>query len=48
MTPEKLLPLKAVYSYYFPEVRSIIDRLTAAYPHDLLRFSNEVHQEPVK
>ena len=35
MTPEKLLPLKAVYSYYFPEVRNVIDRLTAAYPHDL-------------
>ncbi len=37
MTSEKqnkTLPLKAVYCYYFPEVRSIIDRVVAAYPHE--------------
>jgi|CXWL01.1.fsa_nt_gi hypothetical protein len=31
---EKTLPLKAVYSYYFPEVRRIIDSITSAYPHE--------------
>ncbi len=41
MKTEKLLPLNAVYSYYFPEVRSIIDRLTATYPHDVFLQSIE-------
>lgn len=34
MKSEKLLPLKAVYSYYFPEVRKIIDQIAANYPHE--------------
>lgn len=41
MNSEKLHPLKAVYSYYFPEVRGIIDRITAAYPHDIYLQSIE-------
>ena len=28
-------PLKAVYSYYYPEVRDIISRVTADYPHEV-------------
>ncbi len=31
---EKTMPLKAVYSYYFPEVRTIIDKIAADYPHE--------------
>lgn len=41
MKTEKLRPLSAVYSYYFPEVRDIIDRLTATYPHDIFLQSIE-------
>jgi len=32
---KKTLPLKAVYCYYFPEVRRIIDQVSANYPHDI-------------
>ena len=32
--PEPIQPLKAVYSYYFPEVRQIIDHIAANYPHE--------------
>ncbi len=28
-------PLKAVYCYYFPEVRKIIDEATSSYPHEI-------------
>lgn len=28
-------PLKAVYCYYFPEVRKIIDEVVSSYPHDI-------------
>lgn len=32
---EKTLPLKSVYSYYFPETRKIIDGLVKNYPHEI-------------
>lgn len=28
------MPLKAVYAYYFPEVREVIDKIVADYPHE--------------
>lgn len=31
---EKPAPLKAVYCYYFPEVRAIINQIVAEYPHE--------------
>lgn len=31
---EKVMPLKAVYAYYFPEVRTIIDKIASNYPHE--------------
>ena len=31
---EKVMPLKAVYAYYFPEVRGIIDKVDENYPHE--------------
>lgn len=41
MAPKKLFPLKAVYSYYYPEVRKIVDKLTAIYPHNIFLQSIE-------
>lgn len=32
---EVILPLKPVYSYYFPEVRQIIDHVVTDYPHEI-------------
>ena len=35
MNKEKTFPLKAVYCYYFPEVRKIIDQVSSNYPHEV-------------
>lgn len=32
---EPTRPLKAVYCYYFPEIRSIIDQVASDYPHEV-------------
>jgi hypothetical protein len=33
--PDRIAPMTTVYSYYLPEVRPIVDRLVADYPHDV-------------
>lgn len=38
---ETVMPLKAVYSYYFPEVRRVIDHIAANYPHETFLQSIE-------
>jgi histidinol-phosphate/aromatic aminotransferase/cobyric acid decarboxylase-like protein len=38
---EKTMPLKAVYAYYFPEVRAVIDKIAANYPHETFLQSVE-------
>ncbi len=38
---EKIMPLKAVYAYYFPEVREVIDKIAAEYPHETFLKSVE-------
>jgi histidinol-phosphate/aromatic aminotransferase/cobyric acid decarboxylase-like protein len=37
--PNKLRAIKAVYSYYLPEVREVISRLVVDYPHDVFMKS---------
>jgi histidinol-phosphate/aromatic aminotransferase/cobyric acid decarboxylase-like protein len=37
--PSKLRAIQAVYSYYLPEVREVISRLVADYPHDVFMKS---------
>lgn len=41
MSKETLMPLKAVYAYYFPEVRAVIDKIAANYPHETFLQSIE-------
>lgn len=38
---ERTVPLKAVYAYYFPEVRAVIDKIAANYPHETFLKSVE-------
>ncbi len=40
---DKLQTLKAVYCYYFPEIRKLIDKINQDYPHEMFLTSSEVN-----